>query len=174
MARRRKSDPLDDAVTIIQSFKVTRDNEGIAGYLTGAAYALKQVRKHGPPPTRGGKDERKRLGDVLTIGPAGKWLAGFYFNDAVHRIAAAGERLCKADNDLDKGDFPCRHDFAATYGSGGDQVRSVRREADRLKHDKNGITGGRNVRSQHASETLLIIAQAAKRVWRAKGRKHGT
>ncbi len=97
------------------------------------------------------------------------WLAGFYFNSAIQRIAAAGEQfegiLIRCEREARRagkqinGLAPLR------------SVRKVRDEVDRFKHDETGLELGRDVKPSLALEALEEI------IWKFEAHKavmHGT
>jgi hypothetical protein len=80
------------------------------------------------------------------------WLAGFYFNSAIQRIAAAGDQL--------EGILTRCERQAKSAGKHVERltplhsVRKVRDEVDRLKHDETGLERGRDVTPPLALEAL--------------------
>jgi hypothetical protein len=139
-----------------------QNTTGPIGYLIGAAYALLQAHRlgylYGDINDRAYANELRAVANALAEGQSatlvsgqralgersdlslpGSWLAGFYFNSALHRLAAAAERL----------------------GIGGKRgkiaepplITQVRREVNRLKHcmsdeprqESRGLLPGRRV-----------------------------
>lgn len=86
------------------------------------------------------------------------WLAGFYFNSAIHRIAAAGEQLEGILTRIERRARRSRKQIpdSITLTS----VRKVRNEVDRFKHDESGFEGGRNVPPALATHALEEILDA--------------
>jgi hypothetical protein len=80
------------------------------------------------------------------------WLAGFYFNSAIQRIAAAGEQL---EGILTRCEREAKRDGKQINGLA--PLRSVRKvcdEVDRFKHDETGLERGRDVTPSLAIEAL--------------------
>ena len=71
-----------------------------------------------------------------------EWEAGYFFNSALMRIAAVNDRLGKYVGD--------RPDFTP----------EVRREVNRIKHDVDGIIGGREVTLEDALASIWKLAGA--------------
>ena len=138
---------------------------GPIGYLIGAAYSLIEATRYGylygqikddkymielrsistalaeDTPLSAVKGTRCFDGVDEAMDLEGIWLAGFYFNSALHRIAAGAERI---GVHIHKGDTPEP-----------DVVRRARRDVNKLKHlmddrpnqESRGILTGREVQS---------------------------
>lgn len=150
---------------------------GPVGYLIGAAYSLIQATRHRY--LYGQIDDEKYMLELKSVSAAlsennpvekikgtrkfdgidepmeldGIWLAGFYFNSALHRIAAGAERI---GVHINKGDTPEP-----------DAVKRARCDVNKLKHlmkdrphqESRGILTGREVVSiSSAIEALEALA----------------
>jgi hypothetical protein len=85
------------------------------------------------------------------------WLAGFYFNSAIQRTAAAGEQLAGILKRLDR--------QAKQRGNGlnipnaSPTLDQVRDEVNRFKHDETGLERGRDITPSSAVMALSEIVQ---------------
>lgn len=85
------------------------------------------------------------------------WLAGFYFNSAIQRTAAAGEQLAGILKRLDR--------QARQQGKGlsipnpSAELNEVGEEVNRLKHDETGLERGRDITPSSAVAALSEIVQ---------------
>jgi hypothetical protein len=85
------------------------------------------------------------------------WLAGFYFNSAIQRSAAAGEQLAGILTRLDR--------QAKQRGKGlntpnaSPMLDQVRKEVNRFKHDETGLERGRDITPSLAVAALSEIVQ---------------
>lgn len=83
------------------------------------------------------------------------WLAGFYFNSAIQRIAAAGEQL---EGILTRCEREARRNGKQVKGLAPlPFLRQVRDEVDRFKHDETGLERGRDVTPSLALDALEEI-----------------
>ena len=149
-----------------------QNTTGPVGYLLGAAYALieahrfcyvygdivdadyaKELRTVAAAMADGQSPAlvlgRRMLAGGSDMSPSGVWLAGFYFNSALHRLAAAAERL---------GVHPTKGDVAESP-----PLAKVRDDVNRLKHrmldqpgqESRGLLPGRSVTSIHMAVDAL-------------------
>jgi hypothetical protein len=97
-------------------------------------------------------------------------LAGFYFNDALYRIAATAERLGKLEIALLRAAkrTPPPH-WSSTYGTDFKIIKKIRKEVDHLKHDGEGTSEGRKVFMRDAFQAFSVIVSAAARVFGHSG-----
>jgi len=85
------------------------------------------------------------------------WLAGFYFNSAIQRIAAAGEQLAGILGRLDR--QAKRKGEEANTANISLALDQIRAEVNRFKHDETGLEKGREVTPSLAVEGLFEIIQ---------------
>ena len=127
------------------------DEMGIYGLLVGALYGLSKAVELGYvdrtgtslPVDYSGELRRVAQGLVTSdeVNDRG-WLAGFYFNSALTRLAPICERLGK---------------YA---GKREDLIPSIREEVNRLKHDTNGVLCGRTVGLSDAVDAASMLVTA--------------
>jgi hypothetical protein len=85
------------------------------------------------------------------------WLAGFYFNSAIQRIAAAGEQLAGILKRLER--------QAKQQGRVFDisnvlpALNQIKEEVNRFKHDETGLERGRDITPSSAVTALSEIVQ---------------
>lgn len=152
---------------------------GPIGYLIGAVYSLQEASRlcylKGEVEDEAYREELQQVASALATGRepglvvgarvfdsgkrdlSGIWLAGFFFNSALHRIAAGAERL---------GVHPTKGDVDEPK-----VIARVRRDVNKLKHlmaDKpsqgaRGLLTGREVGSIgsaiEALESLVVVAE---------------
>jgi hypothetical protein len=84
------------------------------------------------------------------------WLAGFYFNSAIQRIAAAGEQLAGILKRLDRAKE--RREVLEIFNAlpALDQIRT---EVNRFKHDETGLERGRDIPPSSAVTALSEIVK---------------
>jgi hypothetical protein len=118
-------------------------------YLVGALYGLKRAVDLGFVDRRGPSHPTYRpflttyaLDIVATREVHRLWLAGFYFNSGIQRIAASYDRIPKL---LDaRGDRPSDR-MKNAYTTAPEEWHSVYREVNFFKHDPEGRAKGRQV-----------------------------
>lgn len=79
-----------------------------------------------------------------------QWLAGFYLNSAIHRLAALNERLTKYI-------FGCRVDVCT----------ELRKENNQFKHEIYGLISGRKVGIKQAVSAASKLSNAVSRILKA-------
>lgn len=144
------------------------DASGVVGFLLGATYSLKQAAEfkfeYGDIDAARYADELRDVSRAIAQWnePAdvdgvrwmptersikGVWLAGYYFDSALHRLAAAAERI---------GLVP----YKSASGPAG--LLEVRRDVNKQKHEEAGILlKGRKVTSvEQAVDALEILVRA--------------
>ena len=129
---------LSNAATAAAELTPANEQEqAIVGFMLGAIYGLRRAIDLGFVDRTGAKtapdytQELQRVAHNLAsktdISDDHAWLSGFYFNSALHRIAALGERV-------------------SIYAGGRqDMTPKIRREVNRLKHDVDGLMAGRSI-----------------------------
>ena len=70
------------------------------------------------------------------------WLSGYFFNSGLYRVAALNERIDKY------------------VGTQANLAKDVRDEVNRLKHDVEGVIGGRNVGMDETLQGLEKLVQS--------------
>ena len=85
------------------------------------------------------------------------WLAGFYFNSAIQRIAAAGEQLAGILKRLDR--EARRKGKETNIANVLVALDEIRTEVNRFKHDETGLEKGREITPLLAVTGLLEIVQ---------------
>jgi hypothetical protein len=137
------------------------DEQALYGFAVGAAYSLAQAVRlgyRGEGPADGYAAEVRAAADAISKGEpptAGAWLAGYYFNSSLQRLAAAAERIGK-------------------YTSGRKWVpsRAVRDDVNQMKHGVGTGTGtllseGREATLEDACNTLREVVDALEPLLRA-------
>ena len=132
----------------LRDVKITARTVGIVGYLLGATRALQLAEGYRSWITvrstiRGFQVSRayKRhledaIDDVEAIrDPGMRWLTGWHFNSALHRLAACYERVPKEHLGVRKLDAS---DRARYWGAGDALLHRVNLEVNELKHDGGG------------------------------------
>ena len=89
------------------------------------------------------------------------WLAGFYFNSAIQRIAAAGEQLAGILKRLDR--QAKQQGRVVDISHALPALDQIRNEVNRLKHDETGLEGGRDITPSSAVTALSEIVQTLER-----------
>lgn len=85
------------------------------------------------------------------------WLAGFYFNSAIQRIAAAGEQLAGILKRLER---QAKRQGKETEASNNlPALDEIREEVNRFKHDETGLERGRRITPSSAVKALSEIVQ---------------
>jgi hypothetical protein len=132
-----------------------KEELSLLGTLLGALYGLQRAveldfldRTGSALPT----DYTAELSDVARQIARGKvaesqWLAGFYFNSAIHRLAALNERLTKY-----------------VFGSKKDVCADLRKENNKFKHEIEGLISGREIDIPKAVSAVTKLAQVMKNV----------
>lgn len=152
----------------------TQANPDFAGSLDdllGAVYALLQAKQHGftnrtSPIQISAVEKRAQKIAEGKIRLSGKWIAGFYFNNALFRIAAVYHRVLKiivGGNDHVPVLVPkARRLFAQWTNS---KLAIIHREVNDLKHTPRGVHDQRMVTYDDAvaaaGELLSLIEQWA-------------
>jgi hypothetical protein len=85
------------------------------------------------------------------------WLAGFYFNSAIQRIAAAGEQLAGILKRLDR--RAKQQGKGLNISSPSPALDQVSEEVNRFKHDETGLERGRDITAALAVRALSEIVQ---------------
>ena len=167
---------LASRVTAIQAG--TEDACAIKSFLAGALYALDRSAQCGFDPstaTSAELDENLRRMSQSDPPSEGVWLAGFYFNSALQRMAVVLERglkvLTKRKGNVgvpelfkiaEQMNFLNKRDYL--------DLDAVREEVNRLKHDVPGLIGKRKILTDgalaaaHQAVTLLELVDSATRV----------
>ena len=142
-------------------------------YLLGSFYGLQRAFELSFVDRPGGwhSTYRPHLPQYVEAIQAGKpphemWLAGFYFNSSIQRLAACFDRIPKllhatGNNALDR--------MASVNTNPYDGWHAVYREINAYKHDAAGRAAGRNVGMAEASEAFcqavdLLVASESKLV----------
>jgi hypothetical protein len=114
------------------------------GFIVGALYALHKAIMFGY--TDRGEDNWAELRQIAEkVSHQDEiteidWLSGFYFNSAIMRLAAIGERMYR---------------YA---GKQRDITPHIRKEVNRLKHDVLGVASGRTVTMRDALDAALSLS----------------
>ena len=127
-------------------------------YVIGAVYGLERA-IHWGFRNRSGTWERayrpfltKYVLDIAAGRDANPlWVAGFYFNSAIQRLAASYDRIPGL---LGAGPGSARERMIAVAGSDGGEWYSVYKEVNALKHSPMGKAGGRNVTIEMALNAI--------------------
>jgi hypothetical protein len=86
------------------------------------------------------------------------WLAGFYFNSAIQRTAAAGEQLVGILKRLDR--QAKQQGRVLDISNALPALEQIREEVNRFKHDETGLERGRHITPSSAVTALSEILQA--------------
>jgi len=131
-----------------------RAQQALVGHFLGVLHALIEafklgfVDRTGPAAPREYSNELSRIARCLVRGSVPndrQWVAGFCFNSALYRLASLAERVGKH------------------AGQDRRLAKDVSEEANRLKHDVEGLLSGRQIRP-------LRLVAASKKVGRALAR----
>jgi hypothetical protein len=85
------------------------------------------------------------------------WLAGFYFNSAIQRIAAAGEQLAGILKRLDR--RAKERGEVLEISNALPALDQIRTEVNRFKHDETGLERGRDIAPSSAVTALSEIVK---------------
>ena len=85
------------------------------------------------------------------------WLAGFYFNSAIQRTAAAAEQLAGILKRLDR--RAKQQGRGLNFPNASSALDQVREEVNRFKHDETGLERGRDITPSSAVAALSEIVQ---------------
>lgn len=106
-----------------------------------------------------------------TVREDGKWTAGFYFNNALFRLAAVYHRILKVLTQKEATSLYVRdllptalQDFKAVTGRNWNNrnIQKIHSQVNELKHTAQGVYGGRDVLFKEATdgvEELLVLIE---------------
>jgi len=148
-----------------------RKNPDLAGSyddFLGAVYALIQAKKHDFADRTGpieiaAVEKRAQMIATGKVRTDGKWVAGFYFNNALYRTAAVQHRILKIITKKNDVQVPKLRKEAKSLFSQwtSDKLDMVHSEVNDLKHTPSGVHDQRTVTYQDAvaavGELLTLI-----------------
>ena len=157
----------------------TIDQTAIRGFISGASYSLKKALKLNYSDYTDISylpEYRKQLSIInghMARGKcplSGQWLAGFYFNSALQRLASGYERILKLliPSSEKKMTQKKRAKLAVEKGyisEADNQIfKDIQDEVDRLKHDPFGSIKGREPSTDDAIKSLINLVKLFKRL----------
>lgn len=141
---------------IISEIEITTQEEkSLVGLLLGAVFSLENAislnyeDRTGENLPRNYIEELRKIAKRIELNEEleeREWLAGYYFDSAVQRLAALNERVSKY-----------------IFGKKQDISSVIRREVNRMKHDIEGILSGRTANVEDALKASLNIAELLKK-----------
>ena len=172
-------------VAALLQFQRVRDCGSLAACLDdllGAIYSLMYARhyKYEDRPHELGQADVEnvlaRAKDMagLRIRTEGKWTAGFYFNNALFRLAAVYHRVLKTLVGKEGAKFKvpelepqAKAKYRALRNTEwvNDNLKAIHKEVNDLKHRPGGVSGGRNVlfdSAFKAVDEMLILIETLK------------
>jgi hypothetical protein len=145
------------------------DDFPILDYLVGSIHALIRARENvykdraealaGSYWRRGPTDTARLLEDGV-IRTSGRWLAGFYFNSSLVRIAATFDRFIGVLRDSKQGKQLRRAEEKRIREQCAHALKVVN-EVDKLKHERSGVALGRYVTADDAVVALQEVVALA-------------
>lgn len=161
----------------------TEEDLGLKGFILGALYSLLRatqlnyLHRTGPALPTGYENELNEIGESFARGEVvdeGQWLAGFYFNSAMQRLASGYHRgLQLVTGDIleahELADIALKRKLLLT-----DDIKfldTVHGEVHKLHRDRYGLLKGRTISLADAIEAarqLLNLAKVARQTSRNK------